>query len=193
MSSKGIEQLSDVELAIELAFAAEVGDDKLLAQLRQVEVSRVDNFSVSDDQLDLADQYYEFDHDKEVNELDVKVREANFSLVRYLSMYDVKRSGIEWRDLTQKEKDDSLYSVGLDVSNYRYITHLDTHVTMEGYRKTCVRFLAQERTDDEWIASGYASQEAELTHRGDPSFSREIQAMQRGIPEFPQREQEDNY
>lgn len=186
-----IEQLSDSEIISELAAAAKDGDQKRTCLLKQEAVSRLESYAVPNETLE--SQYYEFDHNTETNELDEKIQEANYSLVRYLSMSDVKDGGLVWRDMTQKEKDDSLYAVGLDVKNFRYITHLDTHITFKGKPFNGVRFICNERLDTDWIQSGYASQEAELTFRGDPSFSREIYRMQAGVNEVRVGSQDAEY
>jgi|26BtaG_2_1085354.scaffolds.fasta_scaffold14174_2 hypothetical protein len=120
----------------------------------------------------------EFDPETEVNDLEDKMRALNYTVTKYISMYDVKRTGLVWNKLTDKQKKDLLWEAGLDVRHYRYITHKDAHITLEGLRKECVRFICEERSDKKWIDTGLASDDAYLKYKNDPSFTRNIKQME---------------
>lgn len=131
-----------------------------------------------DDIQDEFTQDVEFDEELEVNELDIKMRQLNFTVTKYISMYDIKRAEVDWSKLSQKDKGDLLWNAGLDVKNYRYVTNKDEHVTIEGLRKDCVRFICEERSDKAWIETGLASGDAYLKHKKDPSLTRMIKQME---------------
>lgn len=139
------------------------------------------DFDFSADGEEIVDNFsedVEFDPETEENELDTRMVKSTFTVTKYISMYDVQRAEISWRGLTDDAKQELLWSVGLDVKNYRYLTSMDEHITMEGLRKTCVRFICEERSDKAWIDTGLASDDAYLKYKNDPSFTREIKRME---------------
>ena len=119
-----------------------------------------------------------FDPDTEENKLEEKMRQADYAVTTYISMYDIKAAGIDWSGLSQEEKNGLLWSVGLDIKRYRYVTSKDLHVTSQGKRVECVRVICEERHDKEWIEGGMASDDAYLKYKDDPSFTREIKKME---------------
>jgi len=120
----------------------------------------------------------EFDPETEINELEDKMRALSYTVTKYISMHDIKRTGLVWRDLSQEQKNSLLWQAGLNVKAYRYITVKDTHVTLEGLRKNCVRVICEERSDRKWIDTGLASDDAYLKYKNDPSFTRNVKQME---------------
>lgn len=136
----------------------------------------LNNYELDDFEDDFTEDVV-FDPLTEVNELDEKMTKLQYTVVKYVSMYDIKRANIDWGSLSEDSKLSTLWSVGLDVKKYRYITSKDLHVTMEGLRKECVRFICEERSDKEWIKTGLASEGAYLKYKADPSLSRELHKL----------------
>ena len=66
----------------------------------------------------------------------------------------------EYLDEHRKELDGMLYDLGLDSKNYPYEVFTDMHRNRFNEIVTCQRYVGNERTDVEWLNSGYASQEA---------------------------------
>ena len=53
-----------------------------------------------------------------------------------------------------------LYDLGMDVYNYPWETQVVTHRNRFNNIITCPRYVGNERTDAQWINSGYCSVEA---------------------------------
>lgn len=64
-----------------------------------------------------------------------------------------------WIAENDKELQGVLYGLGLDV-NQPYETQFNTHRNRFGNLNTCTRWVGNSRLDQEWIESGYASDEA---------------------------------
>ncbi len=136
------------------------------------------NVAEGDTTIEYFTEEVEFDDTVDINELDQQMSQLFFTVTKHISMYDIKRAGINWRSLSNEEKASLLWEAGLDVKNYRYITSKDTHVTMEGKRQECIRFICQERCDKAWINTGLNSDDAYLMFKNDPSLTREIKRME---------------
>jgi hypothetical protein len=65
----------------------------------------------------------------------------------------------EWATDNPEELESVLYKMGLNPS-MPYERQLKTHRNRFNAVITCSRFMGYERTDEEWINSGYASEEA---------------------------------
>lgn len=66
----------------------------------------------------------------------------------------------KWADENPLDFKDILYRFGMNV-NMGFETQKDvTHRTMLNRLVTCDRYVGNERTDKEWIESGYASRES---------------------------------
>lgn len=64
----------------------------------------------------------------------------------------------EWAK-NQTELEKVLYNMGINI-NQPYETQNETHRNRFNNIITCLRWVGQERTDSEWIKSGYCSQAA---------------------------------
>ncbi len=69
----------------------------------------------------------------------------------------VTKSG---KPITNRQLMDALRFLGLKLNQYLHIVSIQEHVALDGKRTTCHRFLGEERSDTEWVKSGYASDEA---------------------------------
>jgi len=66
-----------------------------------------------------------------------------------------------WKELTEPQKKNILFLLGLDVIHHKYQTVMEE---LDG--KKVLLFVCQERIDDVWLSSGRASREAHehMTH-----------------------------
>ena len=65
----------------------------------------------------------------------------------------------EWASANPLELEKALYGVGLN-TELPYEVQMLTHRNRFGSVITCSRYVGNERLDDEWLKSGYASEEA---------------------------------
>lgn len=79
----------------------------------------------------------------------------------YLSLSELQtaepRYTLEWADSSEKELLDVLYGLGMDI-NQSVECQVVEHRNRFGNLITCPRWVGSERTDIEWVESGYASQ-----------------------------------
>lgn len=83
------------------------------------------------------------------------------SIISAMDIAEVKKDyTYKWKDENPHEFLEILWLFGMDTSSM-YETQADvTHKTKLGRLVTCDRYVGSERTDKEWIESGYASREA---------------------------------
>ena len=86
----------------------------------------------------------------------------------------------EWVQNNPQQLEPVLYGLGLDV-NQPYETQFNTHRNRFGNIDTCTRWVGNSRLDDEWILSGYASEEAVDKKQGN-SLIKDLYSM-RGLTE----------
>src|SRR5690554_4268336 len=84
----------------------------------------------------------------------------------YISLSDLV-SVKEWMAAENKEDEEEkkkiLYSLGLDVYHEDGVEEeYSTHRNLKKQIVTCVRYIARERTDYEWLSSGMATMEAHM-------------------------------
>lgn len=83
------------------------------------------------------------------------------SIVSAMDINEVKEGfTYTWKDENPHEFMDILYRFGMDTRTMYEVQTEVTHRTKLGRMVTCDRYVGLERTDPEWIASGYASREA---------------------------------
>lgn len=75
-----------------------------------------------------------------------------------------------------------LYHLGMDVSLPCELQEVTTHRLWDKSIYTGNRYVGLERTDKEWLSSGYASLEAKLAAKGDWSMVEELNNMRKGQP-----------
>lgn len=66
----------------------------------------------------------------------------------------------QWADKNKKEFDEMLYQLGMDMQAPIERQETIQHKNRLGKVVICDRYVGYERTDSEWINSGYASTEA---------------------------------
>lgn len=76
-----------------------------------------------------------------------------------------------------KALDKILWDNGLDVNSGYEKPRYCTHRNLLGEIVTCERYEGVERLDDEWIATGAASFDAQVYARGDDSLVEELRSL----------------
>lgn len=115
-------------------------------------------------------------------------------LAKRVSVKDIKEyleqaGKPKWRKLEQKEKDEVLRGFGLDILRgdmedvgegemEGYVTREEVHRRLNGEVEYGVVVVASERTDPQWLASGLASEEAQM-YSSDPTLLRELRTLMR--------------
>lgn len=104
----------------------------------------------------------------------------HITLARIVSMDDITKAGVVWKDLSLFEKKDVLHTLGLNVMGdseqcTRYLKK-GLHRTLQGNRSNSIYFVANERTDKEWLNSGNASYEAKIWSE-DNTLMRELSGL----------------
>lgn len=84
--------------------------------------------------------------------------------LRYISLSEIQKFLPEvdssWYTNRTEEFNNILFELGLDLNTpYEYQESIQ-HRNMLGEIVTCARIVGNERTDQEWVISGYASQAA---------------------------------
>lgn len=120
---------------------------------------------------------------------------------RSLSFYDLERAG--FKISVTKSTDDSeiyqirsvskggtninlrdfykaLYTLGIKNNHHLHVEPETEHVTLEGKRYSGHRVSGEERSDGEWIKSGFASEEAYLSNSKYSDMVQHGMRMQRG-------------
>lgn len=81
----------------------------------------------------------------------------------YISLSELqtvdRKFTVEWIDNSEKELLDVLHGLGMDI-NQSVERQVVEHRNRFGNLITCPRWVGCERTDEAWIKSGYASEEA---------------------------------
>lgn len=81
----------------------------------------------------------------------------------YISLSELqtidRKYTLEWVNNSEKELPDILYGLGMDITK-SVEQQVVEHRNRFGNLITCPRWVGCERVDNEWIKSGYASEEA---------------------------------
>lgn len=84
--------------------------------------------------------------------------------LKYVSAVDIAKVfpsfTYDYIKTNPKEFRDILYQFGMDINSMYEIQEDKQHKTIEGKLVQSDRYVGSERTDIEWISSGYASREA---------------------------------
>lgn len=97
--------------------------------------------------------------------------------VKAISVDDIKKIvpqfDISWLENNKNDARALLWRLGLDTDYSVEVQKGLTHRTMLCGISNCDRILSVERTDKEWLLSGYASEEAKL-YTPDGSLTKEL-------------------
>ena len=105
----------------------------------------------------------------------------DYTVTRYIGLPDLvttlQGAGMSLQDLSGEGLLEVLWDFGLNTKDYKVQEFTDTYRAMNGKAVSGLRFLCQERMDDEWLKSGMASFEAQVEAKGDASLQRELEMI----------------
>lgn len=80
-------------------------------------------------------------------------------------------------DEQRKDVEKILFHNGMDTKQYYELTDSVYHRNLQNEVVFCPRYEGQERLDEQWIKSGYASLDAIIASSKDVGFMRELRGM----------------